>query len=82
MVERKFPNGNLEVIEWFRLRFGGSGNFVHERKGNVSTVGTDVNVPRTGRAETHINHPFRSFSPTLAFCFHVFMIFTCFALRE
>ena len=32
----------------------------------------DVNVLGTGRAETHINHPFRSFFPTLAF--FVFML--------
>ena len=80
MVERKFFNGNPEVMEWFRLRFGGFGNFARERKGNVSTVGTDVNVLGIDRAETHINHPFRSFFLILAFFAFVLLHFT-FVLR-
>ena len=39
-------------------------------------VGTDVNVPGTSTAETHINHPFRSFFPTLAFCVFMCLCFS------
>ena len=81
-VERKFPNRNPEVMDWFRLWFRESGNFARERKGNVSTVGMDVNVPGTGRSEMHISHPFMSFSSTFAFCLHAFKLFICFAIRE
>ena len=40
-VERKFPNGNPDVTDWFRLEGSGSGNFAQERIGNVATVGAD-----------------------------------------
>ena len=62
-VERKFPNGNPDVTDWFRLEGSGSGNFARERIGNVATVGADENIPGTGRLETHISHPFRPFLP-------------------
>ena len=72
MVERKFPNKNPEVMEMFWLRFGGSRNFTRERKGNVSMVDMDVNVPGTGRAETNINHPSDLSAP------HLFSSLSCF----
>ena len=79
-VERKFPNGNPDVTDWFRLGKGGSGNFARERMENVATVGKDVNVPGTGRAESNISHPFRPPLPHLLSAF----IVCCFAiaLRE
>ena len=56
--KRKFPNGNPDVTDWFRLERSGSGNFAWERIGNIATVGVDGNVPGTGRAEPHISLPF------------------------
>ena len=41
-IERKFPNGNPDVTDWFRLGKGGSRNFARERMENVATVGTDI----------------------------------------
>ena len=70
-VERKFPNGNPDVMDWFRLERSGSGNFARERIGNVATVCADKNGPGTGRSETHINHPFRPLLPPLLFVFIV-----------
>ena len=75
-VERKFPNGNPDVTDWFRLGKGSSGNFARERMENVATDGTDVNVPRIGRAEPNISHPFRPPLPHLLFAF----IVCCFAI--
>ena len=40
-VERKFPNGNPDVTDWFWLEGSGSKNFARERIGNVAMVGTD-----------------------------------------
>ena len=79
-VEQKFPNGNPDVTDWFRLEKGGSRNFAWERMENVATVGTDVNVLGTGRAEPNISHPFRPLLPHLLSAF----IVCCFAiaLRE
>ena len=78
-IKRKFPNGNPDVTDWFRLERSGSGNFARERIGNIATVGADENVPGTGRAEPHISHPF---SPPLPHLLSVF-IACCvqFALR-
>ena len=70
-VERKFPNGNPDVTDWFRLEGSGSGNFARERIGNVATVGADENIPGTGRSETHISHPFRPLLPPLLSVFIV-----------
>ena len=70
-VERKFPNGNLDVTDWFRLEGSGSGNFTRGRIGNVATICADKNVPGTGRSETHINHPFHPFLPPLLSVFIV-----------
>ena len=77
-VERKTSNGNPDTMDWFRLEGSDSGNFARERIGNA-TVGTDENVPGTGRAEPHISH---SFSPPLPHLLSVF-IACCFrfALR-
>ena len=72
VVKRKFPNGNPDVTDWFRLERSGSGNFARERIGNIATVGADENVPGTGRAEPHISHPF---SPPLPHLLSVFI--TC-----
>ena len=70
-VERKFPNGNPDVTDWFRLGKGGSRNFARERMENVATVGSDVNVLGTGRAEPNISHPFRPPLPHLLSAFIV-----------
>ena len=79
-IERKFPNGNLDVTDWFRLGKGGSRNFAQERMENVATVGTDENVLGTRRAEPNISHPFQPPLPHLLSAF----IVCCFAiaLRE
>ena len=74
-VERKFPNGNPDVTDWFGLKGSGSGNFVRERIENIATVGADENGPGTERAEPHISHSFRPPLPHLlsvfiAYCFH------------
>ena len=71
VVERKFPNGNPDVTDWFRLEGSGSGNFAREQIGNVATVCADRNVPGTGRLETHINHLFRPLLPPLLSVFTV-----------
>ena len=68
-VERKIPNRNPEVRDWFWLWFRRFGNFTREWIGNVATVGTDENVPGTRRSETHISHLFRPLLPTFACCF-------------
>ena len=47
-VKQKFPNGNLDVMDWFRLGRSGSGNFAQERIKNVAMVGVDENVLGTG----------------------------------
>ena len=79
-VEWKFPNGNPDVTDWFRLGKGGSRNFARERMENVATVGTDVNVPGTGRAEPNISHPFR---PPLPHMLSAFIVcYFAIALRE
>ena len=75
VVERKFPNRNPGVTDWFRLEESGSGNFAREWIENVTTVGTDVNVLGTGRVEPHISLPFRPPLPHLlsvfiVCCFH------------
>ena len=70
-VERKFPNGNPDVTDWFRLEGSGFGNFARERIGNVATVGVDENIPGTGRSETHISHPFSPLLPPLLSVFIV-----------
>ena len=81
-VERKFPNENPDVTDWFRLEGSGSGNFAWERIENVTTVGADENVPGTRRAELHIKPPLPASSSTFAFCFHCVLFSFCFALRE
>ena len=75
-VKRKTSNGNPDTTDWFRLEGSGSGNFARERIGNVATVGTDENVPGTGRSEMHISHPFslplpHLLSVFLLLCFQV-----------
>ena len=69
-VKRKFPNGNPDVTDWFRLERSGSRNFAWERIGNIATVGADENVSGIGRAEPHISHPF---SPPLPHLLSVFI---------
>ena len=78
VVERKFPNRNPDVTDWFRLEGSGFGNFSREWIGNVATVCADRNVPRTGRLETHINHLFRPLLPPLLSAFTVLRF--CFVL--
>ena len=58
-------------MDWFRLGLRSPGNFARERIGNVTTVGADENVPRTGRSETHISHPFSPLLPPLLSVFIV-----------
>ena len=81
-VERKVPNRNPDVTDWFRLERSGSKNFAWERIGNVATVGADENIPRTGRSETHISHPFRPLLLPLLSVFIACSFSLCFALRE
>ena len=81
-IEQKFPNRNLGVTDWFRLEGSGSGNFARERIENVATVGTDENVPGTGRAEPHISLPFRPPLPHLLSVFIVCFFSFFFAFRE
>ena len=69
-VERKTSNENPDTMDWFWLEGSDSGNFARERIGNATTVGTDENVPGTGRAEPHISH---SFSPPLPHLHSVFI---------
>ena len=64
-VKRKFPNGNPDATDWFRLERRNSGNFARERIGNAATIGADENVPGIGRAEPHISHPFSPLFPHL-----------------
>ena len=78
-VKRKPPNRNPDITDWFWLGLRGSGNFARERIGNVATVGTDENVPETGRSEMHISHPFSPLLPPLLSVFIVLCF--CFALR-
>ena len=73
-VERKTSNGNPDTTDWFRLEGSGSGNFAWEQIGNVATVGTDKNVPGTGRAEPHISH---SFNPPLPHLLSIFIVCCC-----
>ena len=70
-VERKFPNGNPDVTDWFRLEGSGSGNFARERIVNVATVCADKNIPGTGRSKTHISRSFRPLLPPLLSVFIV-----------
>ena len=78
-VKQKTSNGNPDTMDWFRLEGSGSRNFARERIGNIATVGTDENVPGTGRSEMHISH---HFSPPLPHLLSVFLLL-CFqvALR-
>ena len=70
-VKWKTSNRNPDTMDWFRLEGSGSGNFAQERIGNVATVGTDENVPRKGRSEMHISHPF---NPPLSHLLSVFLL--------
>ena len=74
-IKRKPSNGNPDITDWFWLGVSSSGNFTRERIGNVTTVGADENVPRTGRSKTHISHPFSLLLPHLLsvfmLCFQV-----------
>ena len=81
-VERKVPNENPDVTDWFRLEGRGSGNFARERIGNVATVDTDENIPGTEGLERHISHPFCPLLPHLLSASFVLCIRLCFALRE
>ena len=81
-VERKVSNGNPDVTDWFRLEGRGSENSARERIGNVTTVGTDKNIPGTEGSETHISHPFCPLLPHLLAAFIVLCFRLCFALRE
>ena len=62
MVEQKTHNGSPDVTNLFRLEVLESRNFAWERKGNTSTVGTEVNILGTDRVEADINFP-SSLSP-------------------
>ena len=73
-VKRKTSNRNPDTMDLFRLEGSGSENFAQERIGNVAMVGTDENIPGTGRSEMHISH---SFSPPLPHLLSVFLL-SCF----
>ena len=79
-VERKNPNGNPDVTDWFRLAGRDSRNFARERIGNVAMVGTDENIPGTAGSEKTYKPPLPPSSPTFAFCFHL-VIFSLVFLR-
>ena len=81
-VERKTFNGNPDTTDWFRLEESDSGNSAWERIGNITTVGTDENVPGTGRAEPHISHSFSPLHPHLLSVFICVLFTFCFVLRE
>ena len=81
-VKRKFPNGNLDVTDWFRSGRSGSGNFAQERIENVATVGADENGPRIEESGTAYKPPFPPSSPTFAFCFIACCLRFAIALRE
>ena len=70
-VKRKTSNGNPDTTDSFRLEGSDSGNFARERIRDVATVGTDENVPGTGRSEMHISHPF---IPPLPHLLSVFLL--------
>ena len=76
-VKQKTSNGNPDTTDWFRLEGSGSGNFAREQIGNVATVGTNENVPGTGRSKMHISHPFSPLphllSVFLLLCFQVIL---------
>ena len=70
-VERKNPNKNPDVTDWFRLEGRGSGNFAWDRIGNVATVGTDENIPVTEGSRS-------IYATTSAFCSHIcFLLSSC-----
>ena len=69
VVKRKFPNGNPDIMDWFRSGRSRSGNFARERIENVATVGADENGPGTEKSRTAYKPPLPPSSPTFAFCF-------------
>ena len=81
-VERKVSNGNPDVTDWFRLEGRGSGNSARERIGNVTTVGTDKNIPGIEGSERHVSHPFCPLLPHLLSTFTVLCFHLCCVLRE
>ena len=81
-VKRKFPNGNPDVMDWFRSGRSGSGNFAQERIENVATVGADENGPGIEESGTAYKPPLPPSSPTFAFCFLACYLCFAIALRE
>ena len=81
-VKRKFPNGNLDVTDWFQSGRSGSGNFARERIENVATVGADENNPGTEESGTAYKPPLLPSSPTFSFCFIACCLRFAIVLRE
>ena len=81
-VQRKFPNGNPDVTDWFRSGRSDSGNFARERIENVATVGADENGPGTEESGTAYKPPLPPSSPTFAFCFLACYLRFAIAFRE
>ena len=81
-VQRKFPNGNPDVTDWFRSGRSGSGNFARERIENVATVGADENGPGTKESGTAYKPPLPPSSPIFAFCFLAYYLRFAITLRE
>ena len=77
-VERKFPNGNPDVTDWFWSRRSGFGNFAREWIENVATVGVDENGPGTEESGTAYKPPLPPSPPTFAFCFHCVLSSFCY----
>ena len=82
VVQRKFPNGNPDVTDWFRSGRSGSGNFAQERIENVATVGADENGPGTEENGTTYKPPLLPSSLTFAFCFLACYLRFAITLRE
>ena len=81
-VQRKFPNGNPDVTDWFQSGRSGSGNFARERIENVATVGADENGRGTEESGTAYKPPLPPSSSTFAFCFLACYLRFAIALRE
>ena len=81
-VQRKFPNGNPDVTDWFRSGRSGSKNFARERIENVATVGANENGPGTEESGTTYKPPLPPSSATFAFCFLAYYLRFAITLRE